>query len=237
MAAVHGSDTSVLFDEFDLSSFLSQAGAVKSVQVVDITTFGNDDKLYLAGQGEGSVSLQGIWDGDAGAADEILDAAVGSDAVVTVGLGTAALASPCIMLQALDAGYQIRSTTTDAVRITVNATANGGIRVAGRILHPLGAETGVEDGASVDNGASSAFGGVGHLHVTAFSGTSATVRIQDSPDDSIWSDLISFTSVAGVVSERLTVTGTVDQYLRYQIEDDVFASMTLAVSFARNRRE
>jgi hypothetical protein len=72
--------------------------------------------------------------------------------------------------------------------------------------------------------------------VTAFTGTSGTVRIQDSPDDSVWSDLISFTSVTGVVAERLTVTGTVDQYLRYQIEDDNFTSMTLAVAFARNRR-
>ena len=92
------------------------------------------------------------------------------------------------------------------------------------------------NGASVNNLASSAFGGVGHLHVTAFTGTNATVKIQDSPNDAAWSDLIAFTSITGVTSERLTDTGTVDQYVRAIISVDNFTSMTFAVSFARNRR-
>jgi hypothetical protein len=237
MAAVHGKDGAVLFDEYDLSAYLTQVSMGKQSQAVNITTFGNDDKVYLPGLGEGSVSLQGIWDGDAGASDVVLDAAVGANAVITVGLGAlSAVGNPTIMLRALDASYQQRATVNDAVRITANATANGGIRVAGRVLQPLEAETTTFDGTSVDNGASSAFGGVGHIHVTAFSGTSATVKIQDSANDSSWADLITFANVTGVGAERLLVAGQVDQYLRFSITADNFTSMTIACSFARNRR-
>ena len=238
MAAVHGKTTGVLFDEFDLSTYLNQVSMVKETQVVDITTFTSNDKIYLAGQGAGSVSMNGLWDPTAvSGSDVVLDAAVGTDAIITVGIGgITTFGNPCIMMQALDAGYQQRSTVNDAVRITVNATANGGIRAAGKILHALEAETTTENGASVNNGASSAFGGVGHLHVTAFSGTNATVKIQDSPDDGAWADLITFASVTGVGAQRLTDTGTVDQYLRYAITVDNFTSMTLLVAFARNRR-
>jgi hypothetical protein len=104
------------------------------------------------------------------------------------------------------------------------------------VLQPLEAETTTFDGTSVDNGASSAFGGVGHIHVTAFSGTSATVKIQDSANDSSWADLITFANVTGVGAERLLVAGQVDQYLRFAITADTFTSMTIACSFARNRR-
>jgi hypothetical protein len=237
MAAVHGSKGSVLLDEFDVSSYFTQASVVKQAQTVNVTTFGNDDKLYIAGQGSGSLSLNGVWDGDAGAVDATLEAALGTDTVITVGIGgSATLGGPAILLQALNTGYQIRPTVTDAVRITAGATANGGVRVAGVFLQPLEAETTTFNGTSVDNGASSAFGGVGHVHVTAFSGNTATVKIQDSANDADWADLITFTEIAGVGSERLSVSGQVDQYLRFAITADDFTSMTIACSFARNRR-
>lgn len=235
--AVHGKSTGVLFDEFNLSAYFTQASLVKAAQVVDVTTFGNDDKLYISGQGSGSVALNGIWDGDANASDAVLEAAIGANAIITVApSGLTTFGNRCIMLQALEAGYQFRSTVNDAVRITANAEANGGIRVNGVLLQPLEAETTTFDGTSVNNSASSAFGGVGQIHVTAFSGTNATVKIQDSPDDGAWSDLISFTSITGVGAERLTVAGTVDQYTRFAITTDNFTSMTIACSFARNRR-
>ena len=237
MAAVHGKGTGVLFDEFDLSAFLTQGSVVKAAQAVDITTFGNDDRVYLSGQGSGSISLNGLWDGDAAATDVVLDAAIGADSVITVGIdGVTTLGNTAVMLQALNAGYQIRPTVNDAVRITANATANGGLRVNGKILQPLEAETTTFNGTSVNNLTDSDFGGVGHVHVTAFDGTSATVKIQDSANDADWADLIEFASITGVGAERLTVSGTVDQYLRFAITADVFTSMTIACAFARSRR-
>jgi hypothetical protein len=238
MAAVHGSSGSILFDEYDLSAYFTQASLSKQVQVVDTTTFGSaGNKAYIAGPGEGTVSFNGIWDGDASAADEVLAASLGVDTIITVAVGGAStFGNPALMLQALEAGYQIRSTVTDAVRITANATGNGGVRVAGVLLQPLEAETTTFDGTSVDNTASSAFGGAAHLHVTAFTGTSGVCKVQSSTNDTDWSDLITFTTVSGVTSERTSVTGTVPRYLRFAITTDSFTSMTVACAFARNRR-
>jgi hypothetical protein len=237
MAAVHGSKGSVLLDEFDVSQYFTQASVVKQAQTVNVTTFGNDDKLYIVGQGSGSLSLNGVWDGAAGAVDSTLDAALGSDTVITVGIGgSATLGGPAILLQALNTGYQIRPTVNDAVRITANATANGGVRIAGVFLQPLEAETTTFNGSSVNNLASSAFGGVAHLHVTAFDGTDATVKVQDSADNDMWADLVTFTEITDVGSQRILVEGVVDQYLRFAVTVDNFTSMVIACSFARNRR-
>jgi hypothetical protein len=232
----HGKSTGVLFDEFDLSAYFNQVNATRAIQAVNTTTFGRDDKVYIAGIEEGSISIQGLWDGSADVVDEELDAAIGAESVITVApQGLATVGNRTIMLKGENVSYQIRGTVTDAVRIVAGGTADGGVRF-GVLLQPLEAETTTFDGTSVNNGASSAFGGVGHIHVTAFSGTNATVKIQDSPNDSAWADLITFTSITGVVTERLSVSGTVDQYVRFAITTDNFTSMTIACSFARNKR-
>ena len=237
MVAVHGKGTGVLFDEFDLSAFFNQSNASRQIQAVNTTTFGKDDKVYLAGVESGSLSVQGIYDGAAGAVDVVLDASIGTEAIVTVcPQGLATLGNKALMMKAEHASYQIRSTANDAVRIVAGGTADGGVRTAGEVVQPLEAETGVFNGTSVNSGASSAFGGVGHLHVTAFSGTSGTVEIEHSANDSTWANLIVFSAVTAVGAQRSIVTGTVDQYLRFVISADTFTSMTVFASFARNRR-
>lgn len=105
----------------------------------------------------------------------------------------------------------------------------------GVLLHVLEAETADEDGASVNNAASSASGGAGVVQVTALSGfTSVVFKIQHAPDNSTWADLITFTTVtAAPAAERKTVAGTVDQYLRYVLDVTGSGSVTFLVGFAR----
>lgn len=105
----------------------------------------------------------------------------------------------------------------------------------GVILHPLAARTGDTNHTTVDQDASSSAGGAGYLQVTAFSGFSgAVIKIQDSPDDSVWSDLITFTTVdEAPFSERVAVTGDVDQYVRAIVDVTGTGSVTFFVGFAR----
>ena len=73
------------------------------------------------------------------------------------------------------------------------------------------------NGTSVNNGASSSNGALAHLHVTATSSGSWTLKIQDSANDADWADLITFASDGSTVTaEAKDVTGTVDQYVRFQ---------------------
>lgn len=71
------------------------------------------------------------------------------------------------------------------------------------------------NGTSVNNLASSANGALGYLHITASSGGTWAIKIQDSPDDAAWADLITFTANgSAITAEQGSATGTVDQYTR-----------------------
>lgn len=65
--------------------------------------------------------------------------------------------------------------------------------------------------------ASTVNGAVGYQAISAYSGFTGVIgKIQHSPDDSTWADLITFVNVtSGPVAARLTATGTVDRYTRY----------------------
>lgn len=236
MSFVHGKTTKVLVDEFDLSSPLNQLSATKDQQAVNVTGFGIDDLVYLAGIEGGSVTFGGLYDADAGSVDAVFTAALeGSDLLATISpQGAGAVGDGCVILKAGMASYQIRSSSNDAVRVNAALTPDGGVRF-GSILHELAAETGAANGAGVDYGASTPDGAIAHLHVTAFSGTSATIKVTDSPDDGVYSDLITFGAVTAVGSERAIAAGTVNRWTRYEISG-TFTSVTFAVSFVRNIR-
>jgi len=93
-----------------------------------------------------------------------------------------------------------------------------GARLEGKILHGLDAETtaGDTESSSVDNTTSSTGGATADLHVPALTlggYTNVIVKVRHSTDDISYSDLITFTAVTTVSSERKTVAGTVNRYL------------------------
>jgi hypothetical protein len=238
MAFVHGKDCDVLVDEFDLTGYLNQANITTNMQTVDVTPFGADDHQYLAGLEGGTISLGGMFDATATVgSDAVLDAALdSSNHMVTIGFpGVDTVGNNCALANSRQVEYQVRAPVNDAVRITANIQADGAIRVGGVLLHDLSAETGAVDETSVDNGALTSYGAVANLHVTAFTGTDATVTITDSTDDNTFAELIPFTQVTGVGAEHATVTGTVNRYVRVELTG-TFDTITFAVSFARNTR-
>ena len=237
MAFQHGKATAVIGDEIALTGYLNQVQATGSVQTVTTTVFGLDDETFIAGNGSGSLSMSGLFDGAASASDAELWGALAaaSGKVVTIGHGGLTIGNGATLLSGRLNSYNVQSPTNDAVRVSATWDADGGVR-GGVALHDLEAETTTGNYTAVDNTTSTANGGVGHLHVTSFTGTSVDIRIQDSPDNAIWTDLIAFTSVTGATQERSTVTGTVDRYVRAIINAGTFTSVTFTVAFARNHR-
>lgn len=78
------------------------------------------------------------------------------------------------------------------------------------------------------------FGAQGYLQVTAFSGTSVTVTIQHSADNSSWSTLIAFTAVTAAPNfQRVAVSGTVSRYLR-AISTGTFSAASFATAAMAN---
>jgi hypothetical protein len=81
----------------------------------------------------------------------------------------------------------------------------------------------------------SAYGAQCYLQVTAFTGTSVTVEVEEAPDNSTWSALATFTAVTAAPAwQRVAVTGNVGRYLRV-ITTGTFSSATFAVMINRNQ--
>lgn len=235
MAFVHGKNTKVLVGKYNITGNYNSVSVTFTRQTVITTVFGNDDDTSIAGIGSGSVALGGLWDNtDVTGSDFLLDAAMdGAQEVLSVSpQGLSAVGQRAVLLNVRQTGYPWRAPGNDAVRLNAAKEADGGIR-GGVVLHQHTEESGVGNFASVDNTGSTAFGSVGHLHVTAFTGTDAIIKITDSTDDSIWADHITFTTATGTTSQRSTVAGLVNQYARVELTG-TFSAITFAVTFARN---
>jgi len=84
---------------------------------------------------------------------------------------------------------------------------------------------------------STALGGVAVLQATQFTGTTATVIVQTSPDNATWTTLATFAAVTSATPQAqlvsIPVGTTIDKYCRAQISAATYTSMTFQVSVAR----
>jgi hypothetical protein len=89
--------------------------------------------------------------------------------------------------------------------------------------------------ASKDDAASSASGAAAVVEIVDIDSGTPTIIIEDSPNDSSWSTLISFSAVAAgnePTAERKTVSGTVNRYLRITTTG-TFSNADFAIAYRR----
>jgi hypothetical protein len=245
---IHGKGTSVLLDEFDLSTYFNSADVAMSTDTAETTAFGQSSKSYLVGLRDGTLSLSGMWAADTDGSDEELSAILGAATtpVVTVQYNSGTIGNRATLAKAHETSYSISSPVADIVTITADfnastdGTANLTLSIAQGVQLTAGSSIAfgsLGDLASVNNTASSANGGMGNLHVTANTLDAAcTIKIQDSADDATFADLITFSAVSSstATSEQKAVTGTVAQYLRATASSAATSgSITFHVAFAR----
>ena len=93
------------------------------------------------------------------------------------------------------------------------------------------------NGSSFDGAAATNFGGQAWLQVFAFTGTSVTIKIQDSADNASFADLAggSFGAVSAIGAARIATANnaTVRRYTRV-ITTGTFSNVVFAVHFTRN---
>ncbi len=227
-------------DEFDVSAYFNEVSASRSVETAETTTFGSSAKTYIVGLQDGTLSLNGLFEGSADATDEELTQTLGSDAgmIVTVApTGSLAVGSRVMSLKGKLTSYEISSPVGDVVSASSEFQADEGIS-SGISLHALSAETTTGNGTSHDGTASSSIGGFATLHVSANTMDNNTVfKVQHSADNSTWADLATFSTVATTVktAERVEVSSstTVNRYLRATWTASGTGSITFHINFAR----
>jgi hypothetical protein len=150
-----------------------------------------------------------------------------------------AVGNAAAAINAKQANYDPTRDNSGNLSSKVSLLANGfGLEWGLQQTAGLRTDTAATNGASIDNGASSAFGGQAYLVVTAFSGTDVTIKLRHSTDNSTFADLISFTQItAAHKQERLSVSNstTVNRYTRVETSTSAgFTSVSFAVVFVRN---
>jgi hypothetical protein len=246
---IHGKDTNVLLDEFDLSAYFNSVDVSTSTDTAETTAFGSTSKSYIVGLADATLSLSGMFAQDADGSDEELQAILGSATtpLVSVLLNAGTIGNRAVVAKAHETNYAISSPVADIVTVTAdfNASTDGTANLTYGLRTGVQLTTGASiaygslgDLASSDGGASSANGGMANLHVTANTVDDAVViKVQDSADDATFADLITFSSVSATTktSEQKAVTGTVARYLRVTASSAsaTTGSITFNVVFAR----
>lgn len=232
----HGKNTVVLADSTDLSQYLNSVTASNEVETPETTTFGSAARSFIVGHKDGSVSFEGLFEGGTtSGVDYILHTEIGTGPIMSVSGDGAGVGRRAILLDAKSTSYEVSSPLTEVVAISGEAIADGGLDY-GVWLACQSAITTTLTGTSVDNAASSANGGVAHLHITANSNSGTTVaKIQGSANNSTWADLVTFTTVAigTKATQRSTVSGSVPRYLRALVTPAGAGSLTVSIAFSR----
>lgn len=157
----------------------------------------------------------------------------------------AELGAPVASILGKQINYDPKRTNTGELTAAVQIRENGCWLDWCRALTP-GSRTdaGATNGTGVDFTSGANFGLQGYLHVSAFTGTSATIKLQESSDNGgadAWTDVVggAFTVVAGAPTfERIATARNlaVERYLRV-VTTGVFSNLVFIVSVMINRTE
>ena len=232
-----------LIDGYSVLGVTTQGAIVKEAVAEESHGFGDawGEHAYV-GLRRVSLSQNGFYDDAANSVNAALVSLMGTARVLCVGLEGNTLGKAFTgFAGAMQMAYERVMSRAELHKANATYQGSGAVE-EGKILHIHQAETGATlNSASDNNGGSSANGASGYLQVSALTlggYTSAALKIQDSPNDSTWLDLITFAAVtAAPAAERLTVAGTVDQYTRATLAYNgagADQTITYMVGVARN---
>lgn len=237
MAFVHSKNGRVLINNRHLSGRITGWTVAGERSLGETTVLLDDGARFIPGLRAGAVAVNGLFDGSSGDIDQTIQSSDGAldGLLATVLPDGFTVGKPAFITTSNLESYTVESSVSDTVSLAVEATPNDGVD-HGRVVHGHTAETTTGNSASVDDGASTGNGGVAVVHVTAVTGAtpSMTVKVQHSVDDGVWVDLITFTAATAATSERKTVSGTVNRYVRetHTISGST-PDFTYAAAFAR----
>lgn len=151
------------------------------------------------------------------------------------------LGGPVAAMVGKQLNYDMTRADDGKLSLKVHADANAyGIEWGVSLTAGIRTDTAATTGTAVDMTAASSYGGQAYLQVFGFTGTDVTVKIQDSADNSTFSDVTSFAFsqvTAGRQAQRIALgnTATIRRYVRATtVTTGGFSSAAFAVSLVKN---
>ena len=237
MAFKHGKDTKIYVNSSNYSSYFNNIDATRTADTAESTTFGNDNKTYIAGEKDGTFSLTGFFDATA---DGVIQPLLGgSDFDLVMGIDGLDTGDKTTFAQGNIVNYGVSSPVADIVATSLDVQPDEGMW-NGDVLTASAFTTTGAQGSAQDNSSSTSNGCGAYLLVTSVSGTSPTgdVKIQHSADNVTYVDLITFTQATAATSQVKYVDSgtTINRYIRVYntIGGSSTPTINAIVGFGRN---
>lgn len=236
MAKQTGIGAQMWVDQYNVSGDVGAIDSIASSRAqLDYTSIQDDYMVRLPGLGDGSISFSGFFNRTSPSLYASFGSAFGTAiAIVTAALGTA-IGSPAASLGVARATY----TTTRGVDGSLLLAAQGDSGIGygtdwGVLLNSNVSATGTAT-TTVDGGTASSTGAQAYLHITAVAAGTVTITVQDSPDNSTFTNVtgLAFTASSTAVAEykATAATATIERYLRYNVTG---GTATFALNVSRN---
>tara|TARA_R110000868_G_scaffold82598_1_gene233163 strand:- start:85 stop:807 length:723 start_codon:yes stop_codon:yes gene_type:complete len=239
MAFVSSMDSRVAVGLLNATGYARGFSITSTMEALDVTTLADRAKAFIVGLNTSTATLDMLLDttGTTNAQYQAFNAMKATGPYpITLGVEGFTTGDPVILINGHLTELGQSSTNADVVTATANHQGTGGTDL-GVAVEDFTAIVATGNGTARDLTASSARGGVAHLHVTGFATlTSDTITIEHSVDGSTsWATLVTFTAVTALTSQRVEVADgtTVRRYLRVVDTFSGSGSCTRAVFFAR----
>lgn len=228
----------LLVDGYDLSGDIGSLSNIGGgPAALEVTGINKSAPERIGGQRDGRIEFDAWFNDAAAQAHPVLSALPTTDRQLMYLCGQA-IGSAAANLIAKQVNYDPNRAADSALTIGGSTQGNGYALEWGEQITPgVRTDTSATNGASFDNGAATSFGAQIYLQVEAVTGTSVTVTVQDSADNSSWSNLTggAFTAATGRGVQRIATANnaTVRRYLRVATSG-TFTSAIFAVALVRN---
>ena len=242
--AIASSKTRLITGAFPLSAYSTSVEPTMTRTTIDRTSLVDESMVFIPGVRSSGLTVATMLD-DSTAAGSYWATVTGfydngTLVPITVSPSGISLNSPAFLAEGFLTSMTGESEVSAGVNSTLTFTTTG-LANSGRNLVAHAALTATTTGSNVDGGASSANGGVAHLHVTAIAGTTPTLDVvveHSANGTSGWATVATFSQVTtAVTAQRVVVAAgtTVNRYLRAKATiAGTNPSYTISVAFARS---
>lgn len=217
----------------DIGSLSRVGGGITTFNVTGIDKSANE---RIGGKRDGGIEFSSWFNPSAGGAHVTVKPLPTADVLVSYFRGTT-VGQPAASCNAKQVDYNEKRAEDGALSFDVGVQGDGFGLEWGNMLTPgIRSTAAAVNESGFDWTLATTFGFQAYLHVFSFTGTSATIRVQDSPDNVTYTDITggAFASVTAPKVERIAASpASIARWVRVGIFG-TFSQCSYAVNFVRN---
>lgn len=236
MAKVSGLGDSFFVNQYDVSGDVNSVDSVSAeLSTLDVTGINKRAVERIAGHSSAKMDFTTLFNPTAGNIHTALASLPTANVQVSYFNGNA-IGNAAASIVGKQLSYDGTRADSGDLKMKVSTVSNGfNLEWGTQLTAGLRQDTAATNGATLDTLVSKSFGAQCYLHVTSFTGTSATVIIEDSTNGSTWATLATFAVVSSPGFQRIAtpLTEVVDRYVRVKTTG-TFTNCKFAVNFVKN---